>query len=191
LELLAIATTGSGRELTIGQARSSSRALTFRLGDTTFGCSADGRRSSGLKARQSSLKDAVTWVPPRCTGGLHECPVLGHSRFRGQARSNYAPLWWQHIVRGDPKPRWHPCGPRLWDWRSRIGTLAHVRRRAQLQRPPDDHPHPLGSHPGIPLLRATLCARQYVGYLRAGCDRTATGTDPGRTDGVQLLSRYA
>src|SRR5881628_1157864 len=70
------------------------------------------------------------------------------------------------------------------------GTGAGVRGRAALRWSPDDHPHPLGSHPGIPVFRAALHPGEHVGHLCSGGARTATRTDAGRTNGVQLLPRH-
>src|SRR2546425_1263187 len=136
-------------------------------------------------------RSPASTAPSRCKGTQHGRPILGYARVRGQAGANHAALRRQHVLRGGPGRRWHADRSRLRDRRSRTGTGPGVRGRAALRWSPDDHPHPLGSHPGIPVFRAALHPGEHVGHLCSGGARTATRTDAGRTNGVQLLPRHS
>ena len=52
--------------------------------------------------------------------------------------------------------------------------------------PPADLPHPLGPHPGVPVLRAAVRARERVGHLRAG----RPGPGAGNTLAGQMQYTY-
>ena len=93
------------------------------------------------------------------------------------------------MYRGAHRQRHAPrTGLRHWRPWSRAGPGGQPHPRAWT---PDDHPHPLGSHPRVSVLRAALQPRQRVGHLRSRRARAAARADPGRTDGVHVLSGHA
>src|SRR5262245_15059300 len=117
----------------------------------------------------------------------HARAFLGHSWLDRRARAGDCPLRRQHVLRRGTSLRRHGDHPRLRHRRARARAASCPDAATAHAPAPLHRPHPLGPHPGLPVLRPRVPAGLGAEHLRAVRLPAWSRGGDGGSDGVLVL----